>query len=81
MLPAIASSLAFARAKKEVEDVTGEIMRVLEEEEDSPLFVLRVCETMRVLSAAVHASRSSCLWESLVSRFCVPLGQKRALSD
>lgn len=81
MLPAVASALVFSRAKNEVEAVTEAIMRAVEEEEEGPVYVLRVCETMRVLSGVVHTARSGSLWECLVSRFCTPRGQKRAAGE
>ena len=80
MLPVVASALVFSKAKKEVETVTEALMRAVEED-GAPVYVLRVCQTMRVLSSIVHTARSGSLWECLVSRFCTPRGVKRSADN
>ena len=82
MLPAVACALAFSRAKNEVEMVTEAVMREVHEDgEEGPVYVLRVCETLQVLSGVVHTARSGSLWECLVSRFCTSRGLKRGAEE
>lgn len=78
MLPVVASALVLSKAKKEVQTVTHALMRAVEEDGGS-VYILRVCQTMQVLSSIVHTSRSGSLWECLVSRFCTPQGIKRSV--